>query len=121
MAQLAIRVATEVVRETTSATIHVDPTLWYAIGGVGAPFLHDARMVLVQNFTNADLWISDIPVDGFEKFPIASRSYLLFDFASNRTDQGKSLSVAKGTQWYTSGIEDPTTGSIYLTVFYGEI
>lgn len=121
MAQLAIRVATEVVRETTSATIHAAPLEWHALGGAGAPFLHDARMVLIQNFTNADLWISDIPVNGFEKFPIASRSYLLFDFASNRTDQGKSLSMAKGSQYYVKVLEDPTAGSIYLTVFYGEI
>lgn len=120
MAQTAIRVGIEVVREVTSATIHADPELWYPVGAVNAPLLHDARMILFQNFTNGDLWISDVGLNGFEKFPIASRSYLLLDYSSNRTDIGKSLSVAKGTRYFVKGLEDPDTGSFYMTVFYGE-
>ena len=54
---------------------------------------------------------------------IAARSSKILDLTSNRTDQGQSLSMAKGTIFYVKSIpgEDPSSGDIWMSVFYGSI
>lgn len=123
MAQSAIRAAFEVIREVSSVTMHVDPTAWYLVGiPADAALKHDARMIIFSNLTNADLFISGVGLDLYENVPLAARSSLVLDFSSNRTDIGQSLSMAKGTRFWVKPIapDDPTTGSFYMSVIYGE-
>jgi hypothetical protein len=120
MAQIAIRAGMEVVREVTHVTIHANPLLWHQ---VGTPLLHDAKMLIFNNFTDADLMISDINLNGYGKIPIAASSYIILDISSNKNDIGKSLTVAKGTRYFVQAIapEDPSVGSFYISVIYGEV
>jgi hypothetical protein len=86
---------------------------------LGTAITHRARMILFQNFTNSDLWISKNGVD--DHIPLGARSFILLDVMSNQTAQGMSFYIAKGTQFYVKWLElaGPTAGSIYMTVFYG--
>lgn len=133
MAQIAIRAGMEVIRVVPWAYIDDDLTKWWCLTSLtvfpavpdpsGAPLKHDARMIEFSNLTDADLYISDINLDGYEKMVIAARSSKILDLTSNRTDQGQSLSMAKGTVFYVKPIdgEDPSSGDIWMSVFYGSI
>jgi hypothetical protein len=93
-----------------------------AFGGISGTYARlgtltrPARMVLLQNFTNAALMIS---IDGVNDFwPIQANSSQIFDFSSNQAlDQG--AYIAQGTTYYVKDIGSPSSGSIYLTYFYG--
>lgn len=84
--------------------------------GIGSALSQPARMVLLQNFTDANLMISD---DGIQdKFPLAAGSYIIFDFAANQVFNQGSF-VPLGTRYYVKTIGAPGSGSVYLTYFYG--
>ena len=133
MAQTAIRMSMEVIRVVPWAYIHNDLNDWNYLTALTvfpavrdpaeAPLKHDARMIEFSNLTDADLYISDVNLDGYEKMVIAARSSKILDLTSNRTDQGQSLSMAKGTIFYVKPIdgEDPSSGDIWMSVFYGSI
>ena len=121
MAQMAIRMGMEVIREVPHATIAANPLLWHAIG---TPLDHDAKILIFSNFTNVDIMISDINLDGYGKLPLKASQSIVLDVSSDRNDIGKSLTVAKGKRYYVQLI-DPlavaTDGSFYLSVCYGEL
>jgi len=95
-----------------------------AFGAIGAAYMsvgtatdHPARMVLIQNLTDADLMFS---FDGInDHFPIKFNSSFILDVSSNKTiDTG--FFIEKGTKLYTKQIGVPSSGGVYFTVFYGE-
>ena len=85
--------------------------------GVGTATDHPARMILLQNFTDADLMLS---FDGLEDhIPLKFDSSFILDVSSNKTiDTG--FFIEKGTRLYVKEIDTPATGNVYFTVFYGE-
>ena len=85
--------------------------------GIGTSIDNPCRMMLIQNFTNANLMFSFNGID--DHFPLLESSHLILDIASNKTsDQGFYLS--EGQRLYVTQIDAPTSGSVYLTVFYGQ-
>jgi len=108
---IEIRVKFEPVRSLAFGSIGA------AYMGVGTPTDHPARMVLIQNFTDADLMFS---FDGIEDhFPVKFDSSFILDVSSNKTiDTG--FFIEQGSRLYVKEIDTPTTGSVYFTVFYGE-
>ena len=84
--------------------------------GIGSAFSHPARMILIQNFTDADLQFS---FDGItDHFPMKAGASFILDVSANKTiDTG--FFFEEGTRVYVKEIDTPTSGSVYLTVFYG--
>ena len=84
--------------------------------GIGTAIEHPARMLLLQNHTDADLMFS---FDGItDHIPIRQYSSFIWDISANKTiDSG--FFIAQGTRIYVKEIDNPTTGNAYLTVFYG--
>ena len=111
--QVGIRLAAEEVRAAPNTAIGPN----YLALDTGNPIEHEARIVLLQNFTNADVMISmDWPTDNF---PIPAGGFLLLDVTSNRSDLGGGFYIAKGTRFFVREIAaHPTIGSVYLSVFY---
>lgn len=85
--------------------------------GVGSAIDHPARMILVQNMTDAALMFSWNGVD--DHFPLASNSFLLLDITSNKTILHGGFFIAEGSRLYVKEIGNPTSGSVYFTVMFG--
>jgi hypothetical protein len=83
---------------------------------IGTRLNHPARIMFLQNLTDATLMFS---VDGTnDHFPLATMGYLLLDITSNKTvSQG--LYMAEGQNIYVKQLGVPLNGSVYLTYFYG--
>ena len=88
------------------------------VGGynaLGTPFDHPIRLLKVVNRTDVDL---DVSFDGVTDHDIiTANSFYLYDVSSNRDATAEEWYFAKGTQIYVQGA--PTTGSVYLVVYYG--
>lgn len=107
---LAIRMLAEPVRSIAFGSISGT----YA--GIGAFFANPIRILLVQNLSDALLMFS---LDGLDDhFPVNADSFVLLDVTANKTiDQGAFF--AQGTRVYVKEIGTPSTGSVYVSVFYG--
>ncbi len=95
-----------------------------AFGSIGASYAKigtdlefASRMLLIQNFTDADLMIS---FDGsVDHIPIKATSSFILDLTSNKTiDTGFFVEI--GTKINVKRIETPTEGSVYISSFYGK-
>jgi len=84
---------------------------------IGTGTTRPNSIIHVQNFTNAAIWIS---YDGInDHFPIAAGSFLLLDVTTNHpTESGLFLSV--GTQFYAKQLGIPSSGSVYVSLYYGK-
>jgi hypothetical protein len=87
-----------------------------AYAGIGTAIDNPARMILLQNLTDATLWFS---FDGInDHFPMATNVSLILDVTANKTfDQG--FFIAEGQRFYVKRLGTPTSGAVYLTSFYG--
>lgn len=110
MGVLAIKLLPEAVRSIAAASIGV------GYMGVGTPLTNPSRLILFQNYTDAALMIS---FDGItDHVPIAANGFVLLDITANKTvNQG--FYIAEGTRFYVKEIGAPTTGSFYVSSFYG--
>ncbi len=108
---LSIRVLPEPVRTIASGSISGS----YA--GIGTPFVNPIRWFMIQNFTDAAMMISWDGVN--DHFPINANSYVIMDVASNKSVNGGVFMIAAGTRFYVKQLAAPSTGSVYLSVFYG--
>lgn len=88
-----------------------------AYAAVGDKLTNPARMVMIQNFTDANLMFS---FDGsVDHLPLKSESSFVFDLTANKsTDGGFFLEVGTGIS--VKRIGTPTSGSVYISVFYGK-
>ena len=108
----AIRLMVEPVRSLGFASIGA------GYMGVGTAISNPARILRIQNLTNALLMISYDGVNDHEA--IAPNSFLLLDITANKTrEQGYFLS--EGTRVHVKEIDAPTSGSVYVSVYYGAI
>lgn len=109
MSNLAIRMLAESLRSLAFGSISVT----YA--GIGTSFNNPCRLMYIVNDTDVLLTFS---LDGVnDHFVIPSGGFLLLDVTSNMTLTGGSLTLSQGQRIYVKGA--PSSGSVYLTVFYG--
>ena len=121
MRQTAIRIAIEPAIYIPFGNIAVGYTaLGRMVLGVlvPAPIEYPSRLLLFQNLTDADLWVSKDGVN--DHFPITARSFLVLDIASNRNDIGKTFCMAQGTLIYVRQLGVPGSGQFCVTSFYAE-
>ncbi len=107
---LAIRARFEEQRSLAFGSI----TSTYA--GVGTSLSNPARLIMIDNLTDADLQFS---LDGItDHFVVARRSGKVLDLSANQArEQGFYLS--EGDRLYVKEIGNPTSGSVYFSVMYG--
>lgn len=110
MGALAIKLLPEAVRSLAFGSISA------AYMGIGIPLTNPSRIIMIQNFTDADLMVS---FDGItDHLPVAASGFVLLDVTANKTvTQG--FYIAEGTRFYVKEIGTPTSGSIYVSSFYG--
>lgn len=69
----------------------------------------------IVNTTDVLLTFSDDGVN--DKFVLASGSHIIIDITTNNTTVGGSFTISQGQRIYVKGA--PTSGDVYLSVFYG--
>ena len=108
---LALKAQFEPVRSLGFAAIGA------AYVGLGTSLNFPARIIFVQNYTDATLMFSFDGVN--DHFPLAGSSFLLLDLSSNKTlDTG--YFIGKGERLYVKDLgAGPASGSVYFTVLYG--
>ena len=105
-----IRLAAETIRSLGFASIGA------AYAGVGTRFDNPVRIFFVQNMTDALLMFS---LDGVnDHFTLPQGGYLLLDVTGNKTTE-HGFYIAEGSRLYVQEIGNPTSGSVYLSLFYG--
>jgi hypothetical protein len=84
--------------------------------GIGTSFTRPIRMLMVQNLTDVSLWFS---FDGInDHFPLPTDGYLMLDITANKiSSQG--FFIAEGQRLYVKDLGIPSSGSVYVTTFYG--
>lgn len=83
--------------------------------GVGDEIDHPARLLLIQNMTDASLMFSFNGID--DHFPVQKQAALILDISANKTiDSG--FFIEQGSRLYVKQIDTPTSGFVYFTVFY---
>lgn len=108
---LAIRFQAETVRSLAFGSIGAGYT------GVGTAMTRPIRLIVIQNFTDASLMFSFDGVN--DHLPLQASGYIILDITSNKTiPQG--FFLAEGQRLYTKQLSGaPTSGSAYLSTFYG--
>ena len=103
--------------------MYVEPVRSLAFGSIGAAYMgvgtnidNPVTMFLIQNLTDAQVMIS---FDGVsDNLPLNSNAYMLLDIASNKTTS-EGFYLPEGQRIYAKHMgAAPTSGSVYLTVFY---
>lgn len=108
---VAIRLMAEPVRELASGALVV------GYSPVGAEMTRPIRIIVLQNTTDTGAMISFNGVD--DHLPLVTNGYMILDITSNKTvPQG--FFLAEGQTIYARQLGAvATTGSVYLSVFYG--
>lgn len=83
--------------------------------GIGAALSHPARIIKITNTTDVLITISLDGVNDHDVVPTSS-SYII-DIASNNVLPAGSLTISQGQRFYAKGA--PTSGAVYLSVYYG--
>jgi len=112
MADISIRFTMEPQRSLGFASIGA------VYMSIGTPIDHPLRMYEMHNLTNVALQIS---IDGIDDhFILTANSYRIIDIVSNKTSS-EGWYIANGTSIYVKQLTiAPTTGSVYLSVAYGD-
>ena len=106
----AIRLVHEAARSLAFGSIAAGYT------GVGTAITNPVRILHVQNLTDELLMFSYDGVN--DHFPLPTSGYMVLDITANKsTSQGYYL--AEGTRLYVKQIGVPSSGSVYVTVYYG--
>jgi len=83
---------------------------------VGSALSYPARMVMIQNYTDALLMFS---TDGStDNFVLGAYSQLILDIATNKTDDS-GLYLSAGSKLYVQQEDIPLVGKVYFSVLYG--
>ena len=106
-----------------STRIEFDELRRLGFGSIGAAYTsigdalaYPARMIILQNFTDAMLVFSDDGVT--DKLILGAYNPLVLDITTNGTD-ANGLYLGAGDRLYVKQEEIPLTGSVFLTVIYG--
>lgn len=109
---LAIRLTPEPVRQLAFGAIGV------GYMGIGTQMIRPVRIIVLQNLTDVLLMFSFNGID--DHLPLPSNGYLVLDITANKTiSQG--FFLAEGQRIYCRSLVGvpATSGSAYLTTFYG--
>lgn len=109
---MAIRLLAEPLRSLAAASV---------VGtyvAIGTAFEHPSRILLVQNLTDQTVAFSFDGID--DHFVLPANGFLLTDFTANKTHQMGAF-LAQGTIIYVKEVGNPTTGSVYVSTFYGDV
>ena len=79
--------------------------------------LYPIRLIKLYNSTDADLFISNDGIN--DKDIIPAKSEIIYDIASNKSDQGGCLFLSTNQQLYVRYVSAPGLGTLYLTTIYG--
>jgi len=105
-----IRLAAETIRSLAFGSIGA------AYTGIGTRFDNPVSIFYVQNMTDKSLMFS---LDGVnDHFALPQGGYLLLDVTGNKTNS-QGFYIAEGSRLYVKEIDTPTSGSVYLSLFYG--
>lgn len=84
---------------------------------VGTALIHSARVIGIDNTTDADMLVS---FDGVNNHTILiAHSGKIFDFTSNRAEPVGNLELPNHTAVYVKQVSAPSMGSVYVTSLYG--
>jgi hypothetical protein len=83
--------------------------------GVSTPIDNPARLLLIQNFTDAVLMFSFNGID--DHFPVQKQAALVLDISANKT-VSSGFFIEQGSRLYVKEIDTPSSGSVYFSVFY---
>jgi len=103
--------------------LRADPQRSIAFGSIGSSYSaigtqldQPMRIVYIVNGTDALLQFSF--TGNTDHFVIPAQSYILFDVSSDQAlTQG--FYISKGTTVYVKRIGTPSSGTVYLSAFYG--
>ena len=109
---ISTNIAIDVCKVVSWSVVDVD---YWPIGSASD---YEGRMILLQNWTDADLWFSDDPACATGKFPLKAGASIILDICTNQSF-GRGVFWPNGAVMYVKLLGTPTTGNIYLTVFYG--
>lgn len=85
--------------------------------GVGTAFSKPIRILYIQNLTDAAVQWS---MDGLkDHWPMPANGFLLLDIMSNKS-VSQQFFISEGTRMYVKQLGVPTTGSVYVSAFYGK-
>ena len=82
---------------------------------IGSALLNPSRILYIVNTTDVLLTFSFDGVN--DHFVIPSQSYILLDVTANTSIQGSFINIAQGQKIYVQG--SPSSGSVYLSTFFG--
>lgn len=107
---LSVRMLAEPIRSLTAGSISG------AYMGIGTPLVFPSRLLFIQNLTDAQLMFS---VDGVhDHFTLPATSNFVFDITTNQ-QQESGIYFSVGTRFYVKQVGLPSTGSVYVSTFYG--
>lgn len=113
MGNFSLKIAAEPIRSVTSATIIAAGA---AYTGIGTNFENPCRIFHLVNDTDAALMFS---LNGLtDHFMLPANGFLLLDVTMNKI-LPEGFFFETGQRIYVKEINSPTTGSVYLTNFYG--
>lgn len=107
---LAIRLVPDTLRSLAFGSIGA------AYMGIGTAITESIRIFHLQNLTDATLMFSFGGV--IDHIVIPSGGYLLIDVTANKTYE-RGFYIGEGERLYVKEIGTPTSGSVYLSTFYG--
>lgn len=110
---LATRLVPEVVKSVAAASIAAG----YG-SSIGTAFTQPMRIIFIQNLTDALVMFSFNGID--DHFPLPANGFLLLDVSSNKS-VSQAFFIAEGTRVFVKQIGVPTTGSVYVSGFYGAL
>jgi hypothetical protein len=108
----AIKILAEPVRSLAFGLIGA------AYVGIGTAIDHPARILRIQNLTDEILFFSYDGINDHEV--LAPNSFLLLDIDANSSRE-MGCYIAEGTRIYVKRSGVPTSGAVYVTVYYGSI
>lgn len=107
---LSVRMLAETIRSLGFASIS------NAYMGIGTPLVYPSRLLFIQNLTDAQLMFS---VDGVnDHFTLPGSSNFVFDITTNQ-QQESGIYFSVGTRFYVKEVGIPSSGTVYISSFYG--
>lgn len=108
---LAIRALAEPIRSLAFGSISGS----YA--GIGLGLSYPSRILYVTNLTNATLMFS---LDGVnDHFVLPADAFILLDWNSNKSTNASGFFLSEGQRIYVKLLGSPSSGSVYVSSFYG--
>lgn len=111
MSNLAVRMKIEPQRSIAFGSISGSYT------GIGSAYNHPVRLYMLQNFTDAALQFSWDGVN--DHFPLPAGGSMIIDITSNKSTPGGMFAASEGDRTYVKTLDTPSSGSVYLSIFYG--